>query len=181
MKHLVCEESKATLKWHIPPYCKAYRRPPVPPCLLWPVPADLSTLRTHRWSNLHPHKHHKWDDDTHAGGTWMILTVWGGTLYDSQQDNNHKEEKGDVKQNTVEFIRVARGVLDFISNTSTSTDANVHVKQVTLKKRERDTSRVRVTTSLLFCFPIYECFTGLTSLRQRDVCISKTICAIKEK
>lgn len=54
------------------------------------------------------------------------------TLDDGQEDDDDEEEKGDVKKDAVELIGIAGRVLDLISNPSSGSHSNVHVKQVTL-------------------------------------------------
>lgn len=56
------------------------------------------------------------------------------TLDDSQQDDDDEEEEGDVKHDSVELVFISGWVFNFISYATTSTYADVHVEQVTLRE-----------------------------------------------
>lgn len=58
---------------------------------------------------------------------------YSSTLNDGQQNDDNKEEEGDVKQNTVELGRVTGRVLDFITDATASSHTHVHVEQVALR------------------------------------------------
>ena len=45
------------------------------------------------------------------------------TLYDGQEDDNHEEEKGDVKDDAVDLVLISRRVFDFIANAPSNTNA----------------------------------------------------------
>lgn len=53
------------------------------------------------------------------------------TLNDSQENDDDEKEKGDVKQDTVDFIDVAIRRLDFITDTTTSSDTLCDGEDVT--------------------------------------------------
>lgn len=59
------------------------------------------------------------------------------TLDDSQQDDNDKEEEGDVEDHSVQLVFISSWVLDFVSNTTASAYTDVHVEQVTLQEQTR--------------------------------------------
>ena len=44
------------------------------------------------------------------------------TLNDGQQNNDNEEEEGDIEHNTIHFIFIAVWRLDFITDTTTSSD-----------------------------------------------------------
>lgn len=50
------------------------------------------------------------------------------TLDDGQEDDNDEEEKGDVKQNTVELVGVTSWVLDLVSDAPSCSNPNIHVE-----------------------------------------------------
>lgn len=56
------------------------------------------------------------------------------TLDDGQQDDDDEEEEGDVKDHAVKFVFIPGRILDLVSDSSSGTDSNVHVEQVTLGK-----------------------------------------------
>lgn len=47
------------------------------------------------------------------------------TLNDGQQDNDDEEEEGDVEEDTVDFVLVAVGRLDLVTDTTASSDTLV--------------------------------------------------------
>ncbi len=59
------------------------------------------------------------------------------TLNDGQQDDDDKEEEGDVENHPIEFILIPCWVLNLVSYASTCSHTHVHVEQITLW-RERD-------------------------------------------
>lgn len=62
------------------------------------------------------------------------------TLYYSQEDDNHEEEEGDVKDDSIDLIFIACWVFNFITNTPSSTYPNIHVEHIALEEREMVTS-----------------------------------------
>ena len=68
------------------------------------------------------------------------------TLNDGQQDNNDKEEEGDVKQDAVELVGVSCGVLQLISDTTSSSHSHIHVEHIALPtERHTEGEKGRVT------------------------------------
>lgn len=65
----------------------------------------------------------------------------GLTLYYGQENDNHKEEEGDVKDNSIDLIFVACRVFDFITDAPSGTHPDIHVEHIALEKREMVTSR----------------------------------------
>lgn len=59
------------------------------------------------------------------------------TLDDGQQDDNDEEEESDVEQDAVELIGVSRRVLQLISNSTSGSDAHVHVEHIALPRNEQ--------------------------------------------
>ena len=58
-----------------------------------------------------------------------LLTL---TLDNGQQDDDDEEEEGDVEDDTVKLVLVARWVLNLIANAPAGTHPDIHVEQVTL-------------------------------------------------
>lgn len=81
------------------------------------------------------------------------------TLDDGQQDDNDKEEEGDIKEDAVKLIRVACRVLDFIPDATTGPHTHIHVEQVALKGEQdgfNDTAHiVQNKIQFLFTFTQY--------------------------
>lgn len=57
-----------------------------------------------------------------------------------QEDDNHEEEEGDVKDDSIDLIFVACWVFDFIADTPSGTYPDVHVEHVALEKTDTVTS-----------------------------------------
>lgn len=56
------------------------------------------------------------------------------TLNDGQEDDDDKEEEGDVEQDAVELVGISSWILQLVSDSSSSPHAHVHVEQVTLQR-----------------------------------------------
>lgn len=56
------------------------------------------------------------------------------TLNDSQQNDDDKEEEGDVKHDSVDFIVVSIWGFDLVSNTSSGSHSLVQVEHETLQQ-----------------------------------------------
>lgn len=58
------------------------------------------------------------------------------TLNDGKQDDDDKEEEGDVEDHTIEFILITCWILNLISYTSSSSHTHIHVEQITLQSEK---------------------------------------------
>ena len=56
------------------------------------------------------------------------------TLNDGQQDDDDKEEEGNVKDDAIHLVRVASRVFDFIPNAAPRSHSHIHVEEVALGK-----------------------------------------------
>lgn len=56
------------------------------------------------------------------------------TLNDGQQDDNDKEEEGNVKDDAIHLVRVTSRVFNFITNAATRSHSHIHVEEVALGK-----------------------------------------------
>jgi len=56
------------------------------------------------------------------------------TLNDCQEDDNDKEEEGDVENDAVDLVLVSSGVLDLVADTPARAHAYVHVEHVALHR-----------------------------------------------
>lgn len=54
------------------------------------------------------------------------------TLNDGQQNDDDEEEEGDVEDDAVNLVLVARGILDLITDAAARTHTHVHVEHVAL-------------------------------------------------
>lgn len=73
----------------------------------------------------------------------MRQMTWKGkdcTLNDGQQDDNDKEEEGDVEQDAVELIGVSGWVLQLVSNTTPGSHTHVHMEQIALPRGKRESN-----------------------------------------
>ena len=57
------------------------------------------------------------------------------TLYYGQENDNYKEEEGDVKDDSIDLIFIAGWVFDFITDTPSGTYPDIHVEHIALEKR----------------------------------------------
>ena len=64
------------------------------------------------------------------------------TLDDGQEDNDHKEEEGDVKQDTIDLIRVSIRRLYLITNSSTSSHSHVQMVDIALFTTQKTSAAI---------------------------------------
>lgn len=79
-------------------------------------------------------------DAEHREMWYMTWKSKDCTLNDGQQDDNDKEEEGDVEQDAVELIGVSSWVLQLVSNTTSSSHTHVHVEQIALPRGKRESN-----------------------------------------
>lgn len=58
------------------------------------------------------------------------------TLDDGQKDYDDEEEEGDVENDAVDLVLIARRVLNLVADPSACSDANIHMEHVTLDGKE---------------------------------------------
>lgn len=64
------------------------------------------------------------------------------TLNDGQQDDNNKEEEGDVKHNAINFVIITIRRFNFITDTSSSSYTFIEMENEALKKKIRISNQV---------------------------------------
>lgn len=64
----------------------------------------------------------------------LCTVIDNHTLNDGQQDDNDKEEEGNVKDDAIHLVRVTSRVFDFITNAATRSHSHIHVEEVALGK-----------------------------------------------
>lgn len=70
----------------------------------------------------------------------MGLILYIRTLYYGQEDDNDKEEEGNVKDDPIDLVFITCRVFNFIANAPSGTYPDVHVEHVALEERDAVTS-----------------------------------------
>lgn len=97
------------------------------PYSFWRFRAGLEAHRTRRWSNLYEITilEYKWEFYIHPRDF---------TLDNSEKNNDDKEEKCNIKHDTINFVIITIWFPDFVTDTTTGSYAFVQMKNETLKE-----------------------------------------------